>query len=154
MHLILFCNRQFSYHAPRKNRAPTYNLPPKRQTSLDFFASRGDSTAARSGTATSRHRVTAPAPFADAADAMNFQQKLTFCALSDVKPTRIFADSSVRSWSSVRVTAWQNRVKDIHRYMMHLPFPHEGASTTLHQSQQWSRCESDRLLAIIDQCIQ
>jgi hypothetical protein len=38
--------------------------------------------------------------------------------------------------------------------MMHLPFPHDGIATTLHLNQQWARSESDRLLDIIDKCIQ
>jgi hypothetical protein len=153
------CNRPFSYHAPRKNRAHTAVFPPKRQSSLNFATSKGGNSAARLGAAAPRSSTVPLAPVSQAAAAssrepISSQRKLTFCELADVRPTRIFAENNVRSWSSARVTAWQNRLQDIHTYMMHLPFPHEAAATILHQSQQWSVCESDRLLAIIDKCIQ
>ena len=149
-----FCNRRFSYHSPRRNRASTLSAPPQRQTHLNFAASRGDSSTGRPGAAHGHGRATTPTVSADAKDSLNFPQKLTFCALADVKSTRIFAENNVRAWSGVRVTAWQSRSNDIHRFMMHLPFPHEGAATNLHLNQHWSRCESDRLLDVIDRCIQ
>jgi len=141
-----------SRHSPRKNRARTVNLPPKRQSRLNFAASISDSGTRSRGTAASRDRVSAAS--AHSRDSFDIPQQLLFCALADVKPTRIFSDNCVRTWTLARLEAWQNRSKDIHSYLTHLPFPHDGTSTTLHTSKQWDQCESDRLLSIIDNCIQ
>ena len=105
-------------------------------------------------TAPARDRSAAPATAAAARESFATQMKVVFCAPADVAPTRIFEDRQVRTWNSARVTGWQNRKQDIHRYMMSLPFPHEGASTVLNMGNHWSRCESDRLLEIIDKCIE
>jgi hypothetical protein len=118
---------------------------------LNFAAGRGDNATQRA--ALTPHQAAVPAASADSRESFGMAQELIFCALSDVKPTRIFSEQHARSWSEARVCAWQKRLHDIHHYMMQLPFPHEGASTTLHQSQQWSRCESDRLLSVIDDYI-
>lgn len=145
------CNLFCSYHSPRRNRARSAVFAPKVQTKLNFAT--GNSMARRPS-APSRDQYTPAASADDSRELFNTPQKLTFCALADVKPTRVFAESQARCWSRLRVSAWQNRMNDIHRYMMHLPFPHEGISTILHLNQQWAHCESDRLLAIIDKCIE
>jgi hypothetical protein len=158
------CDVFCSYHSPRRNRARPYSYPSKVQTKLSFptkaqsnpsFASSKSNSAARNQPAVpSYHRSASDAATDDSREWPNIPPKLAFCALTDVKPTCIFANNHVRSWSRLRAAAWQDRLNDIHRYMMHLPFPHEATGTILHVSQQWARCESDRLLAIIDKCIQ
>ena len=150
----MFVTTSCSYHSPRKNVTRTTNLPPGRQLRLNFTASSGGSGVGDHGHAATRNRVIAPAAPTQSQDSFDATHQLTFCSLADVKPIRVFADSFVRAWPQSRVEAWHDRSNDIHLYLTHLPFPHDGTSTTLHMNKQWAQCESDRLLAIIDKCIQ